>query len=123
MPYLTAQIFAVISLYAASTRGFDRYSVPYTPRPWSAPAELRYYAAHRGLAPAWLDSIPKYVCDHAEVSLELSEPSALGPRWFIVKGTDLAGGIIEGTCLMDTRRGPRIIGYTFRPQPAPVVEP
>ena len=123
MPYSTAQMVAVLALGGASIRGFERSSVSYTPRPSSAPAEMRYYAAHRGLAPAWLDSIPKYVCDHAEVSLELSEPSELGPRWFTVTATNLAGGIIEGTCLVDTRRGPRIIGYTFRPQPAPAVQP
>jgi hypothetical protein len=123
MPFSTVQIFAVLALGGLSIRGFERNSVPYTPRPLSAPANSRYEAAHRGLAPAWLDGIPKYVCDHAEVSLELSEPSEFGPRWFTVTATNLAGGLVEGTCLVDTRRGPRIIQYTFTPKPAPGVQP
>jgi hypothetical protein len=117
MPDPTAQLLAVVALAGASVRGFENVSLTYPtdpPKPLEGTV-VESSAFRRGLAPTWLDLIPKYVCDHAEVWVELSEPSEFGPRWLTVGVTDYTGGIAEGTCLVDTRRGPKVIRYALTP--------
>lgn len=117
MPFPSIQLFALVALGGASIRGFDSVSLTFPADPPKPPegSVLEYSASQRGLAPAWLHHIPKYVCDHAEVSVELSEPSKFGPRWLSVGVANFAGGPAEGTCLIDTRRGPKIVRYALTP--------
>lgn len=118
MPYPTALVVALVALAGTSVRGFERVSLTYPTNPPTPPegALVESRSFLRGLAPAWLDRIPKYVCDHAEVSVELSEPSEFGPRWLTVGVTDYTGGTAEGSCLVDTRRGPKVIQYALTPR-------
>jgi hypothetical protein len=117
MLYPTTQLFAVVALAGTSIKGFDSVSLAYSTHPPTPPEGyvVESSAARRGLAPMWLDHIPKYVCDHAEVSVELSEPSEFGPRWLTVQVTNYTGGLADGTCLVDTRRGPKVIHYALTP--------
>ena len=120
MPYPSVHLLAILMLGSTGIRGFQSVTLRYpmvSPTPPSG-ALVTSYAMHRGLAPAWLEHIPKYVCDHAQVTVDLSEPSEFGPRWFSVRVTNYSGGGAEGTCLVDTRRGPKVVRYVLVPSDA-----
>ena len=118
MRYSLVQMIATVAFGCGSVRGFERVTLSFNPTPPLAPdgREAVYRVGFHRLAPGWLDRIPKYVCDHPEVSLELTEPSKFGPRWLFVEVANYGGGSAEGSCLIDTSRGPRIISYSLVPQ-------
>lgn len=117
MSYSLSPIVAVVALGCTTVRGFNGVSLkfpPMVPTPVEG-TDVVHFAGHHGLAPAWLDDIPKYVCDHAEVSVRLTKPSEFGPRWLWVDAANYSGAVAQGTCLIDTRRGPRVIRYVLTP--------